>query len=281
MEEMLGRESWEQTAERVQKLLADKMQHRDLTLERAHGVGQRVAQRPRPVVVRFFIMRKARKLKGTNIYVNDHLCSASQEKRRQQLPRLKQARSEGKIAFFRHTKLVIREREPVLDAHQRSSPEEPDLDMSDAAGAAAAAAANNTAGSTEADGINGRGTGMIQESRKMNLRSKKHFLAVDGGSSEDAGGAPLDAHRQYLGVTLNASLYLTPTTQQEIKKILDNLKCSAAGIDDIPPKLLKLTCSIIASTLSYIINLAFTQGIFPNSLKVAKVFPIFKKGDNK
>ena len=177
MEEIPGGESWEQTAEQVQKLLADKMQLPDLTLERAHRVGQRTAQRPRPVVARFLrygdrelVMRNARKLKGTNIYVNDDLCPASQEKRRQQLPHLKQARSEGKIAYFRHTKLIIREREPVLDAHQRSSPEEPD---SNPPAAAAAAADANTVGSTDAAGTSGRGSGMTRESSRRNLRSKK------------------------------------------------------------------------------------------------------------
>ena len=109
----------------------------------------------------------------------------------------------------------------------------------------------------------------------------RHFLAVGGGSSEAAGDTPRDAHRQYLGAAPNTSLYLTPTTQQEIKTVLDNLKCTAAGIDDIPPKLLKLTSNIIAAPLSYMINLAFTQGVFPNKLKVAKVFPIYKKGDKK
>ena len=103
-----------------------------------------------------------------------------------------------------------------------------------------------------------------------------HFLAV-GGASEAARAAPSGAHRQYLATAPNTSLYLTPTTQQEIKRILDNLKCNAAGIDDIPPKLLKLTSTTIAIPLSYLINLAFNQGVFPDNLKIAKVFPVYKK----
>lgn len=89
-------ETWEQTAEQVGKLLADKMQLPNLTLERAHRVGQRKNQRPRPVVARFLrygdrelVMRNGTKLKGTEIYINDDLCQASQEKKRAQLPLLK------------------------------------------------------------------------------------------------------------------------------------------------------------------------------------------------
>lgn len=107
-----------------------------------------------------------------------------------------------------------------------------------------------------------------------------HFLAA-GGPSEAARAAPRGAHRQYLTTAPNISLYLAPTTQQEVKTILDNLKCNAAGIDDIPPKLLKITSNIIANPLSYLINLAFTQGVFPDNLKIAKVIPVYKKGDKK
>lgn len=108
----------------------------------------------------------------------------------------------------------------------------------------------------------------------------RHFLEV-GGTSEAASMVPLDAHRQYLTAAPNTSLFLAPTTPQEIKSILDNVKCTAAGIDDVPPKLLKLTSSIIASPLSYLINLSFAQGVFPDNLKRAKVIPIYKKGDKK
>ena len=96
-------------------LWSEKMQLSDLSVEKAHQVGQRMEQRSRPVVARFLrysdrelVMSNSVKLKGTRIYINDDLCPASQEKRRQQLPLLKQARSEGKIAYFCHNKLVIR-----------------------------------------------------------------------------------------------------------------------------------------------------------------------------
>ena len=36
---------------------------------------------------------------------------------------------------------------------------------------------------------------------------------------------------------------------------------------------------ILYSPLSEIINLSFSHGIFPDKLKIAKVIPIFKKGD--
>lgn len=116
VEERSGGETWEQTAATVLSLLDDKMQLPGLELERAHRVGQRRDARPRPIVARFSrysdreaVMRSARKLKGTNIYINDDLCAASQAIKNAQMPQLKQARAQGKIAFFRHTKLIVRD----------------------------------------------------------------------------------------------------------------------------------------------------------------------------
>lgn len=53
-------------------------------------------------------MRSAVKFRGTKIFIYDDLCHASQEKRRAQLPFLKRARSDGKIAYF--CQLIIRDR---------------------------------------------------------------------------------------------------------------------------------------------------------------------------
>ena len=86
-------------------------------LERAHRVRPRREGKPRPIVARFLrysdreaVIRNGRKLRGTNIFVNEDLCAASQAIKSSQFPLLKQAGAQGKIAFFRHTKLIIRER---------------------------------------------------------------------------------------------------------------------------------------------------------------------------
>lgn len=209
MEERPGGETWEQTAEHVQNMLADKMQLPDIILERAHRVGQRSEQRARPVVARFLrfsdrelVMRNAKKLKGTNIFINDDLCPASQEKRRLQLPQLQQARREGKIAYFRHTKLVIRERgdgsggrgqvftsQGPVASGRRLTPEEtgsnpsgdtvsePDIDSTLATNTAAAATSSAVSVATYSavvttDPASG-GMGKTRDTGKMTLRSSK------------------------------------------------------------------------------------------------------------
>ncbi|KAK3889136.1 hypothetical protein Pcinc_006877 [Petrolisthes cinctipes] len=117
VEERDGNETWEQSVKTVTSLLQDKLQLEGLELERAHRVGVRRDAKPRTIVARFSrycdreaAMRNARKLKGTNIFLDDDLCPASQAIKNAQMPQLKQAKAQGKVAFFRRTKLIIRER---------------------------------------------------------------------------------------------------------------------------------------------------------------------------
>ena len=77
----------------------------------------RRGERPRAIVAKFLkfgdrdlVLRSAPKLKGSNIFVNEDLCEASLEKRKIQLPALQEARRNGKIAYFRHTKLIVKDR---------------------------------------------------------------------------------------------------------------------------------------------------------------------------
>ena len=46
----------------------------------------------------------------------------------------------------------------------------------------------------------------------------------------------------------------------------------------MPINLLKILSSLIAKLLCTIVNEAFTTGIFPDDLKLAKVIPLHKKG---
>lgn len=85
-----------------------------MKLEHAHRMGPTIPTKHRTIVARFerfgdleSVILNARKLKGTGIYINEDLCPASLELRKQQLPLVKKAREEGKIAFFKYTKLII------------------------------------------------------------------------------------------------------------------------------------------------------------------------------
>ena len=69
-------------------------------------------------------------------------------------------------------------------------------------------------------------------------------------------------------------------TEDTTMDILNNLKPKpSCGYDGISTKLLK-TCKLeICTPLTLIINQRLSTGIFPDSLKIAKVIPLYKKGD--
>ena len=68
-------------------------------------------------------------------------------------------------------------------------------------------------------------------------------------------------------------------TESETHKMLSQLDVSkATGLDQLGPRLLKLSADTISNSLTYIINCSIKQGIFPEQWKCAKVNPLFKKG---
>ncbi len=126
LEELQGGETWEQTVKQVTKILQDKLLLPDIRIERAHRIGQVNTSRHRPIIARFqrycdreAVLRNASKLRGTQIFINEDLCPASQQIRKDQLPLLKQARASGKLAYFRYTKLIIKDKQATLDSTVR------------------------------------------------------------------------------------------------------------------------------------------------------------------
>ena len=78
----------------------------------------------------------------------------------------------------------------------------------------------------------------------------------------------------------DTSLFFTPTDTHEIIKIVKSLKNSnSSGHDEITTKLLKQIITDIAPPLMHIFNLSLSNGVYPNSFKIAKVIAIFKKDD--
>ena len=74
-------------------------------------------------------------------------------------------------------------------------------------------------------------------------------------------------------------MYLVPATEQEILEIIQNLENkSSSGDDYISNLIIKTACTTIASYLTYLINKSMNQGVFPDTLKKAKVIPLFKEG---
>ena len=85
---------------------------------------------------------------------------------------------------------------------------------------------------------------------------------------------------EYLRNRNPVSILLSPVTPIEVNRTILNLdQTKSIGPYSIPIKALKILGPKISQPLTKIINLSFTEGIFPSKLKIAKVISIFKKGD--
>ena len=75
------------------------------------------------------------------------------------------------------------------------------------------------------------------------------------------------------------AFHLTYTSEIDIEKILKGTKaCKAAGIDDLSGRFLKDGSRVLSKPISELCNLSIKLGSFPDSCKIAKLKPLFKKG---
>ena len=68
---------------------------------------------------------------------------------------------------------------------------------------------------------------------------------------------------------------------KEVLDIINQLESKSTGPQSIPIKLLKLIPDLIIIPLCKIITNSFTSGVFPESLKISKVIPIYKDGSTE
>ena len=85
---------------------------------------------------------------------------------------------------------------------------------------------------------------------------------------------------EYLTENINSTFNFQPVNSCQIKKTVQNLKSSSsAGYDGISNILLKYLEPLLNKPLTLLVNQSLKSGIFPDSLKLAKITPIYKKDD--
>ena len=83
----------------------------------------------------------------------------------------------------------------------------------------------------------------------------------------------------YMNEAQNRSIYLSPTTPNEVLNCLNKLKDGSPGHDNLKPNIIKLCSNELVSPLVHIFNLSLAEGHVPSSLKKANTTPVFKSGD--
>ena len=87
-------------------------------------------------------------------------------------------------------------------------------------------------------------------------------------------------YTDYLTEHTTNTFILTPTNTKEIEETIKTLNIRKfIGPNSIPTRFLKQFYKKINIPIERLISLSFETGIFPESLKLARITPIFKKGD--
>lgn len=77
--------------------------------------------------------------------------------------------------------------------------------------------------------------------------------------------------------TINNTMYLNPTSPQEVRRIIKRLKNkTSCGFDELPPTLIKHCQEELVMPLTYLINQSFSEATFPSLLKKSIIKPVPK-----
>ena len=76
------------------------------------------------------------------------------------------------------------------------------------------------------------------------------------------------------------SLFMLPVTENEVECVIKKFKGKfTAGYDEIQEYVIKQCAKFVKEPLAHIYNILINSGTFPEKFKVARVKPLYKKGD--
>ena len=118
---------------------------------------------------------------------------------------------------------------------------------------------------------------VVNDSRLISDKLNDYFVSIPGQTHGDIPHVP----NNYVdSIPFNEhSIFLSPADSREVSTIISRLKNSSAPDGEIPSKLLKLCPHQFGELIARGFNMMLQVGSFPDSLKVARVTPLFKGND--
>ena len=118
----------------------------------------------------------------------------------------------------------------------------------------------------------------ITENKDIADAFNDHFINIGTRLNKNIQKDTQD-YKKYLPPPLQQSIYMFPTNQNEISKIIRGLQNNkAVGQDGISNKLVK-QCAEILPIITHLCNQIITTGYYPKALKIGKIIPIYKNND--
>ena len=93
---------------------------------------------------------------------------------------------------------------------------------------------------------------------------------------------PPSSFQKYLNKNILTSMHFDLINEEQLQCHFNSLKSkSSSGHDGLSMRLVKDISPALLQPLCIIINQSLLTGIFPERLKIAKIYPLFKKGDSQ
>ena len=124
------------------------------------------------------------------------------------------------------------------------------------------------------------GREVTNETEILNLLNR-HFSTIGNNMAAEVPDTIIDP-LSYVKHDKASSFFMSPTTLNEVMKLIESLDTKkAAGSDGIPCFLIKKTKAIIAPVLCNLFNVCINVAVFPDIFKIAEVKALFKGGDRR
>jgi len=86
---------------------------------------------------------------------------------------------------------------------------------------------------------------------------------------------PLD----YMGEPSHSSFFVRPASPADVERLIGELPNKSCGLQSIPAFIYKFCKDLVSPVICALFNNSVNSGIFPDTLKIARVVPVFKAGD--
>jgi len=119
----------------------------------------------------------------------------------------------------------------------------------------------------------------IKNTKQIAFKFNQFFANIGSKLSESVPHST-NRYTDYLRTPNEHNLFLDPVTPPEIFHVMNQIKTkNSRDHNKLSTKLMQSTMNHTVNPLTHIINLSLSNGVVPNSMKIAKVIPIFKAGD--
>ena len=118
---------------------------------------------------------------------------------------------------------------------------------------------------------------LITDRRMILNNFNKYFTNIANNLNSAKSPDEFKDYRKFMKNRIDDTISFGEIESHEIEDIIQKLNPNKSS--DISPRIFKLYRGIIAPTLSILFNNCVYSGVFPDTLKIARVIPLFKNGD--